>query len=328
MGGANLLFVLHFSSWHKSIPNAGIMVLTTIGFLLLLLPSGFSGRWLGLLWIMPLLLYEPAKPNAGEMWLTLLDVGQGLAVIMQTKNHILVYDTGPKYNANFDMGESVVLPFLYTLNVKKIDRLVISHGDNDHIGGMQAIINALPVLSVKTSVPEKINAKDGMDVDIDIDYCRAGDTWQWDQVTFSFLHPTKNKLNLGNNSSCVLRIDNGVQQILLSGDIEKIAEKDLLARIHAQLPATILIAPHHGSKTSALKNFVTAVHPQFVLYAIGYRNRYHFPHQSVVDAYQSIKAKQLDTAKSGAIQFRITKDSTTLRPQCYRVTNKKYWYAL
>jgi competence protein ComEC len=308
---------LHFSAWHQVIPTFGILIISVIGFLFLLLPAGFPGKWLGLLWLIPLILYKPERPISGDFWMTLLDVGQGLSVIVQTKEHTLVYDTGPTFNANFDMGERVVLPYLRTTGVNQIDMLIISHGDNDHLGGAQILLASLPILSIKTSVPDRLPRAD---------YCYAGYSWQWDGVNFSFIYPAQNDLDLGNDSSCVLSIDNGSQRVLLTGDIEKYAENNIVMRSPMSLSSSILIAPHHGSKTSSTRKFVAAVHPQFVLYATGYRNRYHFPHQRVVTVYEEIHAEQFNTVNTGAIQFKLTKENTISPPVLYRVMNKRYWY--
>lgn len=311
---------LHFATWHLFIPNHGILIITMFAFIFLLLPSGFPGRWLAFFWLLPIIFYKPPKPTLGDFWLTLLDVGQGLAVVVQTKTHLLVYDAGPKYLASSDMGERIVLPYLETIGANQIDLLVISHGDNDHSGGAQAILNALPVRKLKTSVPEKFLAQPAS-------YCLSGESWQWDNVQFKFIYPSVDKLKLNNNSSCVLTIDNGSQRVLLTGDIEKLAERTLLLNNPSELSAHLLIAPHHGSKTSGLETFVTAVHPNIVLYAVGYRNRYHFPHYSVVKAYARIHAQQLSTSDSGAIHFKFQKGDGIYQEE-YRKHPKKYWYPI
>ena len=272
-----------------------------------------------LIWILPALLYQPLKPLTGEYWLSLLDVGQGLSVVVQTAKHTLVYDAGPKYEAASDMGESVVLPYLRRIKTKKIDLMVISHGDNDHLGGVKSILNSFPLTTIKTSVPEKIPS-------LQASYCHAGDSWQWDGIRFQFLYPINNAIKSRNDSSCVLLIDNGQYKVLLPGDIEKQAEYDLLRNMPDHLKANIIIAPHHGSKTSGIPAFITAVHPQIVLYATGYRNRYHFPHTSVIETYDRINAKSFNTVDSGTIQFKVQKDSVMLPPESYRITNTKYWF--
>lgn len=306
-------------TWHHAVPNAAIMVVTSVGFILFLLPAGCPGRWFGIVWMLPLLICKPEVPLTGDVSMTLLDVGQGLSVVVQTHHHLLIFDAGPKYSDNLDMGESVVLPFLNTIGVNEIDMLVISHGDNDHIGGAASLLAAMSTRAIKTSVPNMLPTPVTT-------ACTAGETWVWDRVRFTFLHPAANRLNLDNDSSCVLRVDIGNKRILLTGDIEKLAENDLLSHDLNQLASTILVAPHHGSKTSGMRAFIHAVHPRFVLYAIGYRNRYHFPHPSVVESYNDIGAIQLDTATSGAITFKLRADMPISEPQLYRLIHKRYWF--
>jgi competence protein ComEC len=310
---------LHFAAWQMVIPNYLYLILMVTGFIFLLLPIGTPGKWLGFIWILPVIFYQPLLPTDGDVWLTLLDVGQGLSVVVQTKNHLLVYDAGPSFGDHFDMGESIVTPYLHTIAAKSIDKLVISHGDNDHIGGAQAIMRTFNVKEIQTSVPEKFPAQRAQ-------YCLAGEKWQWDKVQFTFLYPNKEMLELGNDSSCVLRIDNGKQVVLLTGDIEKNAEKFLLAEDVSLLKTDIVIAPHHGSKTSGFEKFILAMKPKIVLYSTGYRNRYHFPHQSVVRTYQKINAMAYNTVESGTMQFKLNKDKDLLVDDQYRLSHKKYWH--
>jgi len=268
---------LSFASWHVSAPSFFILLLSCIGIVILLLPTGFPGRWLGIAWLLPLFFHTIPIPNESEYWVNLLDVGQGLAIVIQTKSHLLIYDAGPKFS-QFDAGNAILLPFLYQQEAKKINMLVVSHGDNDHIGGTQALLTSFPVLQIKTSVPTKFSQF--------TTYCLAGESWIWDHVKFSFLYPNKEDIDYNNDSSCVLKIDNGIHSTLLTGDIEKYAEEKLLANNLNNLSADLLVAPHHGSKTSGLLKFIEAVHPSYVLYATGYKNRYHFPHPSVVETYR------------------------------------------
>jgi competence protein ComEC len=322
---AGLWFILswlaqfHFASWSMAIPNIYTFMLLMIGFLMFLLPAGVPGRWLGLIWALPAILYQPLKPLGGEYWLSLLDVGQGLSVVVQTAEHILIYDAGPKYEAASDMGENVILPYLRKIKAKKIDLMVISHGDNDHTGGVKAILNSFPLTNIKTSVPEKMPSSLATD-------CHAGDSWQWDGVTFTFLYPGNHAITSRNDGSCVLKIDNGQYKILLPGDIEKQAESHLLMNSPQSLQANMIIAPHHGSKTSGMPSFISAVHPEIVLYATGYRNRYHFPHPGVVAAYERINAKSFNTVDSGTMLFKIPNGGVMSPPEEFRMRNKKYWF--
>jgi competence protein ComEC len=302
--------------WYHYIPAHWMIVAGIGGVILLLVPIGFPGRYLGVIWLLPLMLYKAPTPKSGEMWFTLLDVGQGLSAVVQTQKHVLLFDAGARFGTSFDMGDSVVVPFLHSMGVNEIDMMVISHGDNDHIGGATAVLKQLRVSSIKTSVPEKFT---------NATYCLAGTEWNWDGVNFAFLYPTKEDLGLNNDSSCVLRITSGVEQVLLAGDIEEYAEEMLLANQSVKLQSTVLIAPHHGSKTSGLKAFIQAVHPQYVLYPFGYRNRYHFPHSSVVKTYQELQVVQYDTVKSGAIRFMFNPSKKIEAPNLYRVEHGYYW---
>lgn len=308
---------LSWASWSLVMPNHFALIASCVGMVLLLLPAGFPGRYLGVIWLLPLIFYSPALPEAGEVWLTLLDVGQGLAVVVQTQHHLLIFDTGPRLSENMDSGENVVNPFLYTLKAKKIDALVVSHGDNDHIGGSQAILKRFPVAVVKTSVPALFSP-------FPATACLRGDAWEWDKVHFDFLYPSLTELNLGNDSSCVLRVTTGDQHILLTGDIEKAAENYLVSEEKEQLFSQVLVAPHHGSKTSAEDDFLQAVKPSYVLYGVGYRNRYHFPHAVVVEKYRTMGVKQLDTVSAGAIKLSVSPQAVRVVSR-YRGEHRHYW---
>lgn len=309
----------HLAVWHQPIVNYLVAVISILACIILLIPAGLPGRLLSIVWFLPMLTCKSPEIRAGQVAISVLDVGQGLSVFVQTTHHTLLYDTGAKYATGLDMGEAVVVPYLQTIAVKHLDKIVISHGDNDHIGGLAAVTKNIEVSEVLSSVPEKIQFNNK-------NFCLAGQQWQWDGVKFAFIYPTKENLDLNNDSSCVLTIDNGVHKILLTGDIEKYAERYLLKNNFSDLSAEILVAPHHGSKTSGLKSFIKAVHPKIVLYATGYRNRYHFPHISVVANYSEMKSTQLNTASTGLIQFFIDKNEEIVKPFLYRIDHKRYWY--
>lgn len=316
---------LPISSWHQAVPSVWISITIVVGMVVLLFPAGMPGRWCGIWLLLPLGFFPQAKPENGEIWMTLLDVGQGLATVIQTENHLLIYDTGAKLGTSFDMGESVIVPYLRNIRASKLDMLVVSHGDNDHIGGAQAILQTYPVAQVKTSVPDKIYPLLAETTNHQVDLCLVGQSWHWDGVDFEFLYPSIAELHQGNNSSCVLRVSAKAKTILLTGDIEKPAEELMLERCKNKLAANILVAPHHGSKTSGLPEFVSTVHPDYVLYPIGYRNRYHFPHAGVVQSYTSMHAIQFDTASSGAIRLNISNNEIS-EPYLYRVAHQHYWF--
>jgi competence protein ComEC len=308
---------LSWAVWYQGIPHYYFLIFASIAVVILLVPVGFPGRWFGLVCLLPFLLYQPLQPPRGDAWVTMLDVGQGLSTIIQTSQHVLIYDTGARLSENFDMGKNVVLPFLHTIGAKKIDMLVVSHRDNDHSGGANAILKEIAVLNIKTSslklFPQSIAS-----------YCLQHETWRWDGVDFEFLYPSEDLLDRDNDSSCVLKISTKQHQILLPGDIEKFAEKYLATTIPQSLRSEILIAPHHGSKTSAVSQFIEAINPKIVLFPVGYRNRYHFPNVNVLKLYKELGVSMYDSVTGGAVQIKLS-DNPILIPELYRVTHQHYW---
>lgn len=309
---------LDYASWSRPIPEPWVAGAACIGALLLLMPRGIPGRWLGLVWLLPLGFYPPARPGQGELWFTLLDVGQGLAAVVQTKDHVLVYDTGPKFSESFDTGRAVVVPYLRKHGTDRVDIVVISHGDNDHIGGLASLLDEISVGRVITSAPARVAHPR-------VEPCHDGLVWRWNDVEFRLLHPSPSAEVLRDNDrSCVLRIAVGDRVLLLPGDIERAAENSLLTRHLSELHAQILVVPHHGSRTSSTPKFVAAVEPEYVLFAVGYRNRFGFPRAEVLKRYADIGALALNTAEEGALQFRI--GNTISAPERYRRTMARYWH--
>ncbi len=271
----------------------GFSALVLVLFMLwLCAPRGIPYRWIALIGIAAVFSYCQPQPKLGEVRGVMLDVGQGLAMVIRTAHHVLVFDAGPRYPTGFDAGQMIVLPYLNFMHIKRIDRIVISHGDNDHIGGLKALLKTMPVGDVLTSVPGKGYKP-----------CFAGQHWQWDNVSFDVLYPPKGLAYQANNSSCVLRISAKHRHILLTGDIEKPAERWLLQHKRAQLPAQILQVPHHGSRTSSTMPFLRAVHPQAALISSGFYNRFHFPHASVLRRYRQLGVKVTNTAMIGSILY-------------------------
>ena len=304
-------------AWQHAIYTFWSFLAAVLGILLLLAPRGFPARYLGMVWLLPIIFLQPSTPKFGDARFTLLDVGQGLAAVVQTAHHVLVFDTGAKYSTNFDLGTAVVIPFLRSQGISKVDRLVISHGDNDHIGGAQSLLRVIPVKQITTSVPERFKP-------LIADYCLAGQHWQWDGVKFRFLYPDKLHLGLDNNSSCVLRVSVGNKHLLLTGDIEKFAEDFLLTRERPYLPAHIIVAPHHGSKTSSSLAFLQAVQPRYVFYPTGYLNRFHFPSTIVQQRYARLAATAFSTAQDGAISLLLSRNSK-VKPIGYRQQIHQFW---
>ena len=290
------------------------LILSCIGLLWLFAPRGIPARWLGLVLNLPLLFPIIPKLNYGEAIVTMLDVGQGLAVSVQTQNHWLLYDTGAKFPNGGDMGKNVVLPFFRYQGVKKLDTLLISHDDNDHSGGAASVLEKIKkVEQILTSVPEKFNSSTK---------CEAGQTWTWEGVIFKILSPAKT-FEMDNNNSCVLKIETVKGSVLLTGDIEAAAENWLVENARESLHANVLIAPHHGSKTSSTMSFLEAVKPEIILIPSGYRNQFHHPSKDVLARYQTINAKFFTSANSGALTVQLNSDG--VKVESLRETNGKYW---
>ena len=309
-----LISDLPFSSINHPEPSLWATLLAVIAILLLLAPKGIPTRKLALILLLPLFFGKKNHFNQAEFSVNLLDVGQGLATVVQTANHSLVFDTGAKYSTSFDMGKMVVLPYLQGTGVSKIDRLIISHGDNDHIGGMESLIENIAIGDIYSSMNEP-----------NLKVCISGQQWQWDEVNFKILSPTKSHFSSKNNNSCVLKIESIYGSVLLTGDIEASAERNLVKRMSEDLKSDVLIAPHHGSKTSSTRRFLQQVDPKWVLIPVGYKNRFHHPHPKVLKRYQQQGAKWFSTAKGGALQIFMRQEGQQLR--VYREEFGKYWNA-
>ena len=291
-----------------------------LGVLLLLLPGGVPGRWPGLLLLLPLGLPRPAPhPADGDFWFDLLDVGQGLSAVIQTRHHTLVYDVGPRYSDRFDAGGAVLVPFLRQRGVTRIDRLILSNGDADHRGGLAGLLRQVPVTAMFSGEPERIPATRPPT------RCRAGTQWSWDGVRFRILHPDAGGGWHGNDASCVLRVENGAGSLLLPGDIEGAAERALLARQRDWLDVDLVVMPHHGSRSSSGPGLVRATTPGFALAASGYRNRYGFPRPQVVARWRAAGARVLNTADSGALHFRFEVGRPPAGPVGWRQRAGRFW---
>jgi competence protein ComEC len=290
--------------------------LTLLAVLILIAPKGLPARWLGLVFLIPSFFVNDEKPKQGEITTTLLDVGQGLSAVIETANHVLVFDAGAKYSNKFNMGDAVVIPFLESKGIEVVDTLLISHGDNDHSGGALSIIKQKNVSKILTSVPNLFEQYSPM-------FCLRGQTWEWDQVRFEILSPTEDFIKGENNNSCVLKVSSIYGTLLFTGDIEKSAEDWLVTNSANQLESDILIAPHHGSKTSSSVYFLQQVSPKTILIPAGYRNRYFFPHQEIVERYKKLSIPWISTADKGAVVVKMKHNSILVHS--IRDDQSKYW---
>lgn len=311
-----------FAQWElASIPLWSACV-AMLGVWILLMPKNNVFKPLATLLFLPLLFpRSDLLLQHSEFDVVMLDVGQGLSLVVHTQKHVLVFDTGAKYNERSDMASSVVIPYLKGKHVRKIDKLVISHGDNDHAGGVDTLLRKINVNKLSTSIPEKFFAQQSR---VKVVACMGGTSWNWDGVDFEYLHPSKYKIFTGNNGSCVLRVSSKNGSVLLTGDIEKSAEQSLLRYQSASLKADVVIAPHHGSSTSSSMQFIEAIAADYVLYPTGYLNRYGFPKPDVVRRYQKISSKQFSSAESGALTL-LFRENTDLKVVPFRQVSVRYW---
>ncbi|MXR38240.1 DNA internalization-related competence protein ComEC/Rec2 [Craterilacuibacter sinensis] len=289
-----------------------LTILALAGSLLVLLPLAWCARLFGVLLMVPLLFYPAPVPDAGHFRARLIDVGQGLALLVQTRRHSLLFDTGA--------GEAgrILLPQLQGLGVRRLDVLVLSHHDADHMGAAASLLAILPASRILSGQVGKMRA-DG----IQALPCQAGQSWAWDGVRFDMLAPAVGERHGDDNAaSCVLRVATLQQALLVTGDLPQARERALLVRYGAALRASVLVLGHHGSRTSSSAEFLAGVAPQWALSSNGYRNRYRHPHGDVLARVAASGARLLRTDESGALQIDVS-DRVTIRT--WRHEAPRYW---
>jgi len=252
--------------------------------------------------------------SADEFDVTLLDVGQGLAMVVEAKDYVLVYDTGPAYASGFNAAEAVLIPYLHYRGISKIDSLIVSHADNDHIGGYPALDQAFEIEEVLTSRVDKLPSAR---------HCIAGQYWRVSNIEFEILSPDPNTPQGSNNKSCVLKVSNSKVSVLISGDIEYQVERYLLSQ-KLNLKSDIMLIPHQGSKTSSTESFIDAVRPNTALVAAGYRNHYGHPHKTVIERYSQRGVDVLSTIDSGSVLLKINENGWS--NQAYRAVEQRFWH--
>ena len=302
--------------WQAPAPPLWAAVVAGLGVAICLLPRGMPGRLLGAVLMLPAIFWPVARPSEGEAWVTVLDVGQGLAAIVRTRDHVLIYDPGPLYSAESDAGQRVVVPYLRALGIDKVDILMVTHLDSDHAGGTASVKSALAVGEVVSSLG-----------DAGTEPCRNGQNWSWNGVRLTVLHPETQdyvEKRKSNNLSCVLRIDVGGRRMLLTSDIEARDEATLLQRDPAALKADVLLVPHHGSRTSSTPEFIAAVGAPDVMIPVGYRNRFGHPKADVVARYEATGARLWRTDRDGALRVALGGQGVTLN--AWRDERRRYWH--
>ena len=309
-------FASHTLRWFHHIDNLTALFALT-GILLFIVLRKKLVRSLAVLLLFPLLPFfsTPLSLPSGAFRVVFFDVGQGLSVLVRTREHTLVYDTGPYYRSGFNTMDSVVLPYLRSRRIDTIDTLVVSHADNDHAGGAEVLMRHISPHRLLGGEPLTVASRT-------FEPCVQGQSWVWDDVRFEILYPRSGTIYKGNNASCVLRISNRSHSLLLTADIEKAAERILSH--HPSLPSDVLLVPHHGSRTSSTPEFISSVSPLLAVVTSGYRNRFALPRTDIVARYYERGIQVLDTAQAGALIFDFPTDRN-FDLQSYRMHEQRYW---
>lgn len=325
MAGVEWLAGLPAAVWQQHAPPAWGLLLALAGCIALLLPRGFPGRWVGGVLFLPLVMVPPERPAEGEAWLTVLDVGQGLAVHVQTRSRDLIYDTGPQYSPEANSGNRIIVPYLRALGVQRLEGLIVTHLDKDHSGGAASIIDTLPVAWVASSLPAEHELRRAGANHV---ACFAGQRWEWDGVRFEVLHPSwedhAGAARKSNDMSCVLKVATVAGSILLTSDIEMPSEWRLLAADRTALRADHLLVPHHGSRTSSTSEFLDAVGAHTAIIPVGYRSRFRHPHPEVIARYEARGTRVLRTDRDGAVTLQLGRPGAQVVLE--RERRRRYWH--
>jgi competence protein ComEC len=309
--------------------------ISLIGAFLALSPNGIPGKWLGMACVCLPLLWQPEKPAYGTFWMEILDVGQGNSIAIRTRNHWMLVDTGSATNPENDNGLRVVLPWLWRHGRNELDVLLLSHADNDHAGGAATVLSYAHVKKLLSNdpppqPPKSFNAPsqgETSPASAQPSPCLAGMHWEWDGVAFEILHPTPDLLNAetpDNAKSCVVKVSTSKNSALLPGDIGEEEERSLIKRLGPKaLQSTVLVAPHHGSKTSSSNEFIENVQARWVVFQVGYRNRYGHPNADIVRRYETSINELFRTDKTGALQFMFSQENLVLKEA--RAQKSRYW---
>lgn len=307
---------IHWASLLIAQPSIGLVALALIGACLCLLPRSFPAKFLGLFLLLPLLFPKLNAIPYQTMRVSVIDVGQGLSVLVRTQNHQLLFDTGAGNAHGFSRGKSTVVPALNALQIKYLDKVIISHGDNDHAGGLLGLKEAIQIGRIEASQ---------MALNIPAIKCQQGQSWHWDGVKFSYLWPTNHVAEKKNDRSCVLRIDAKGRSVLLTGDISKTSELALVEQYGISLQSEIIVVPHHGSKTSSSPEFLQAVKPKIAIVSSGFQNQFKHPNKSVVSRYNDAGTQLVNTVETGWAELQSSEKGWhwTLRE---RINHQKYWH--
>ena len=308
----NRLQNISYLSINIATPTLPVFIISCVGSLWLLAPKGFLNRSLAIICFLPLLFNKKLLPEYGNAIVSVLDVGQGLSVVIKLKEHILLYDAGS--------NNKVAANYFKYFNHNTIDQAIISHTDLDHIGGLEDL------LKQNNIIKNFVTNKNYKIFNLTASLCHANNSWELDGVNFEFLHPhpsNQEVLISNNDNSCVLKITAGEHSILLTGDISQTTENFLIKNNYNKLKADVLLVPHHGSKNSSSLQFIKAVDPKYAVVSAGYMNIYGHPKLKVLARYAANNIKVLNTIEHGTIDFIFKPEA--IEYSCYRIINKNFW---
>ncbi|WP_230473346.1 DNA internalization-related competence protein ComEC/Rec2 [Dyella choica] len=303
--------------WYLPTVTPWALVLAMLGAVWLFAPRGVPLRMLGVFLFLPLLWPVRRLPAEGGFQAWTLDVGQGLAMIVRTRHHTLVYDAGPRFPSEYDSGAAVVVPSLYALGMDRLDVLMISHGDNDHAGGAAAVAAAFPMARRFSGEPARSR--------VPMELCQAGQQWEWDEVRFRVLSPVARVPKApANDDSCVLLVEGRAGRLLLTGDIAASTERRIADSLRPG-PGLVLQVPHHGSKSSSSAGFIAATGPELAVVSSGWRNRFGHPHPAVMQRYAAAGVPVFNTAVDGAVQIDFPAATPAYVAARWRRMERRYW---
>ncbi|ATE59600.1 DNA internalization-related competence protein ComEC/Rec2 [Thauera sinica] len=314
--------------WRQAAAPAWLLLAGAAAAAVVLLPRATPVRAPAGVVLAALLLWQPGRPAPGDFAATVLDVGQGLAVHVQTATHSLLYDAGPPYGDEADAGERVILPFLAASGVARLDRLVLSHDDADHVGGARSVLEGVEVGAMLASGDDAAGFRhDTVAPGGGRLACGAGQRWEWDGVRFEVLHPWPGgrPARRNNDLSCVVKVTAGGGSLLLVGDLEAPGEAAMIARHGVDaLASSVVVVGHHGSRSSSSPAFVDAVMPEAAIHSAGYRNRFGHPHPAVWARWAGAGARNWRTDSQGAIGIRVT--AAGIDVAAAREQRPRYWH--
>ena len=333
MSEGSLHLLILFLNWlHGTMSSAVVLtlpgplslILVLVGLVVMLAPRGPGLRLLAVPLFLPAVMYNTGVRSAAGFEVHVLDVGQGLAALVYAGSETLLFDTGGKVSSQLSMFEAVVVPYLHASGRRRIDTLVISHGDEDHAFGVKDVLRHFPDAQVYASQPGDLPIEQMATM------CVAGTHWSTGNVEFAFLHPAESDGGGKNNRSCVLMVYSGKSRVLLTGDIEAAAERSLLQRIGSidSFPITMMTAPHHGSNTSSTQAFVDTFRPQYVVFPAGQRNRYGFPKSNVQLRYKQAGSEALITGREGALSFVFDNEGLSRPPDTWWASHRRFWHGI